>query len=133
MVEAGLIQRTRALNMFLDDLYAGQRAAVRDGIIPGWLIQSSDGYKRAAFGIGVKGGARVAVAGIDIVRDDLGVYRVLEDNLRVPSGISYVIENRAAMRRAFPAALRSVLDSPGRRLRVDAARGDAIPGSGGSR
>ncbi len=102
MVEAGLIQRTKALNAFLDDLYAGESAIVRDGVIPGWLVQSSDGYKRAAFGIDVKGAARVTVAGIDIVRDHLGVYRVLEDNLRVPSGISYVIENRAAMRRAFP-------------------------------
>jgi uncharacterized circularly permuted ATP-grasp superfamily protein len=102
MVEAGLIQRTRTLNAFLDDLYEGEAAAIRDGIVPEWLVKSSDGYQRQAHGIAVKGGARVAVAGIDIVRDDLGVYRVLEDNLRVPSGISYVIENRAAMRRAFP-------------------------------
>lgn len=102
VVEAGLIQRTRALNYFLDDLYVGETAAVRDGIVPEWLVKSSDGYQRAAAGISVKGSARVVVAGIDIVRDDHGVYRVLEDNLRVPSGISYVIENRAAMRRAFP-------------------------------
>ncbi|MBT8164097.1 MAG: circularly permuted type 2 ATP-grasp protein [Acidimicrobiia bacterium] len=102
MVEAGLIQRTRALNAFLEDIYVGGAAAVRDGIIPGWLVHSSDGYQRAALGIAVKGGSRVVVAGIDLVRDDEGVYRVLEDNLRVPSGISYVVENRAAMRRAFP-------------------------------
>jgi uncharacterized circularly permuted ATP-grasp superfamily protein len=102
MVEAGLVQRTRALNTFLDDLYMGEAGAVRDGVIPAWLIRSSDGYKREAHGIAVNGAARIAVAGIDIVRDDLGVYRVLEDNLRVPSGISYVVENRAAMRRAFP-------------------------------
>jgi uncharacterized circularly permuted ATP-grasp superfamily protein len=102
MVEAGLVQRTRALNMFLDDLYVGESAGIRDGIIPEWLVKSSDGYQREAVGIPVRGGARIAVAGIDLVRDDLGVYRVLEDNLRVPSGISYVVENRAAMRRAFP-------------------------------
>jgi uncharacterized circularly permuted ATP-grasp superfamily protein len=65
-------------------------------------VKSSDGYQREAVGIPVRDGNRITVAGIDIVRDDLGVYRVLEDNLRVPSGISYVVENRAAMRRAFP-------------------------------
>ncbi|NIM00710.1 MAG: circularly permuted type 2 ATP-grasp protein, partial [Acidobacteria bacterium] len=102
MVEAGLIQRAKTLNLFLDDLYVGDAEAIRDGIVPEWLVRSSDGYKRAAHGISVRGGARVVVAGIDIVRDDMGVYRVLEDNLRVPSGISYVVENRAAMRRAFP-------------------------------
>ncbi len=75
---------------------------VRDGIVPGWLVKSSDGYQREAVGVPVREGTRITVAGIDIVRDDLGVYRVLEDNLRVPSGISYVVENRAAMRRAFP-------------------------------
>ncbi len=102
MVEQGLIQRTRALNTFLDDLYVGEQAAINDGIVPRWLVESSDGFKRPAAGIRVTGGARCVVAGIDIVRDNLGVYRVLEDNLRVPSGISYVVENRAAMRRAFP-------------------------------
>ena len=102
MVEAGLIQRARALNAFLEDLYVGEAAAVKEGIIPEWLVQSSDGYRREAHGIAVNGGSRALVAGIDIVRDDLGVYRVLEDTLRVPSGISYVVENRAAMRRAFP-------------------------------
>ncbi|NND04325.1 MAG: circularly permuted type 2 ATP-grasp protein [Acidimicrobiia bacterium] len=102
MVEAGLIQRARSLNAFLDDLYVGERAALHDGIVPWWLVSSSDGYRREAAGIGVAGGSRCVVAGIDIVRDDLGEYRVLEDNLRVPSGISYVVENRAAMRRAFP-------------------------------
>jgi uncharacterized circularly permuted ATP-grasp superfamily protein len=102
VVEAGLIQRTAALNMFLEDLYVGERASIRDGIVPEWVVLSSDGFKRAAFGINVAGQARCVVAGIDIVRDDAGVYRVLEDNLRVPSGVSYVVENRAAMRRAFP-------------------------------
>lgn len=102
MVELGLIQRARALNAFLDDLYVGSAQAVNDGIIPEWLVRSSDGFRREAVGIQVAGGSRCVVAGIDVVRDDLGVYRVLEDNLRVPSGVSYVVENRAAMRRAFP-------------------------------
>ncbi|NNC43791.1 MAG: circularly permuted type 2 ATP-grasp protein [Acidimicrobiia bacterium] len=102
IIESGLIQRTRALNAFLEDIYVGEHAIVQDGVVPEWLIKSSDGFKRQAFGINVRSGARCVVAGIDIVRDGNGVYRVLEDNLRVPSGISYVIENRAAMKRAFP-------------------------------
>ena len=105
IIETGLIQRARALNAFLDDIYIGEQAIIRDGIVPDWLIKSSDGFKRQAFGIKVNGAARCVVAGIDIVRDGDGIYRVLEDNLRVPSGISYVIENRAAMRRAFPILL----------------------------
>ncbi len=102
VVESGLIQRARVLNQFLDDLYVGEEACIRDGIVPEWLVRSSAGYRREAIGVAVPSGARCVVAGIDIVRDDLGVYRVLEDNLRVPSGVSYVVENRAAMRRAFP-------------------------------
>ena len=88
--------------MFLDDLYVGERAAVKDGIVPMSLVTSSDGFEREAFGIPVPRGARCLVAGIDLVRDVDGTYRVLEDNLRNPSGISYVLENRAAMTRVLP-------------------------------
>ncbi len=102
IIEDGLIQRTRALNAFLDDIYVGEQGIVNDGVIPEWILKSSDGFKRQAFGVEVRGGARCVVSGIDIVRDGNGVYRVLEDNLRVPSGVSYVMENRAAMKRAFP-------------------------------
>ena len=101
-LEAGLVQRVTALNTFLDDLYVGERAALKDRVVPTWLVQSSDGFNREAFGIPVPRGARCLVAGIDIVRDGNGVYRVLEDNLRNPSGISYVLENRAAMTRVLP-------------------------------
>jgi uncharacterized circularly permuted ATP-grasp superfamily protein len=101
-VEQGLGQRVTALNMFLDDLYVGERAAVKDKIVPMSLVTSSDGFEREAFGIPVPRGARCLVAGIDLVRDDAGVYRVLEDNLRNPSGVSYVLENRAAMTRVLP-------------------------------
>ena len=101
-LEAGLTQRVRALNAFLDDLYIGEQAAVRDGIIPHWLIVSSSGFEREAFGIPVPEGGRCLIAGIDVVRDEHGTYRVLEDNLRSPSGISYVLENRAAMKHVFP-------------------------------
>ena len=101
-LEEGLVQRVTALNRFLDDLYVGDQAAVNDGIIPRWLVTSSDGFQREAFGIAVPHGARCLVAGIDIVRDAEGTYRVLEDNLRNPSGVSYVLENRAAMTRVLP-------------------------------
>ena len=101
-IEAGLIQRVTALNRFLEDLYAGERLAVRDGIVPDWLVTSASGFRREAFGIPALHGARCLVAGIDLVRDDEGTYRVLEDNLRNPSGISYVLENRAAMTRVLP-------------------------------
>ena len=101
-LEAGLAQRIAALNRFLDDLYAGEQAALKDGIVPRWLVTSSGGFERNAFGIDVPFGARCMVAGIDIVRGADGAYAVLEDNLRNPSGISYVVENRTAMVKAFP-------------------------------
>jgi uncharacterized circularly permuted ATP-grasp superfamily protein len=101
-IEAGLVQRVTALNRFLDDLYVGERAALQDGIIPKWLVTSSEGFQRQAFGVSVPHGARCLVAGIDLVRDAEGTYRVLEDNLRNPSGVSYVLENRLAMTRVLP-------------------------------
>jgi uncharacterized circularly permuted ATP-grasp superfamily protein len=103
-IEAGLLQRVAALNAFLEDLYVGEQAAIRDGVIPGWLVRSSPGYLPEAMGITVPHQARCLVAGIDLVRDEDGVYRVLEDNLRVPSGVSYVVENRSAMARILPVA-----------------------------
>jgi uncharacterized circularly permuted ATP-grasp superfamily protein len=101
-IERGLVQRVTALNRFLDDLYVGEQAAVRDGIVPRWLVTSSDGFRREARGVPVPRGARCLVSGIDLVRDHEGRYRVLEDNVRNPSGISYVLENRAAMTRVLP-------------------------------
>ncbi len=104
-VEAGLAQRVRTLNKFLDDVYAGEQAAIRDGIVPRHVVTSSDGFAREAMGIHVPHGARCLVAGIDLVRDAEGTYRVLEDNVRNPSGISYVLENRAAVARILPRVL----------------------------
>jgi uncharacterized circularly permuted ATP-grasp superfamily protein len=103
-VEDGVTQRVRSLNRFLDDLYVGEQAAVNDGIVPRWLVETADGFAREAFGIAVPHAARCLVAGVDLVRDADGTYRVLEDNLRNPSGISYVLENRAAMTRVLPVA-----------------------------
>lgn len=103
-LERGLIQRVKALNAFLDDVYQGDREILEDGVIPRWLVESSTGYLPEAVGIRAPAGGRCVIAGIDLVRDGEGVYRVLEDNLRVPSGISYVLENRVAMTRVLPKA-----------------------------
>jgi uncharacterized circularly permuted ATP-grasp superfamily protein len=104
VIERGVAQRVTALNRFLEDLYVGEQAAVRDGVVPRWLVHTAGGFRREAFGIHVPHAARCLVSGVDLVRDDDGTYRVLEDNLRNPSGISYVLENRAAMTRVLPVA-----------------------------
>ncbi|OCG74796.1 circularly permuted type 2 ATP-grasp protein [Microbacterium sediminis] len=118
--EAGVVQRVRALEAFLDDVY-GARAAVRDGVIPARLIASSRYFSRQAAGIRYANGVRVHVAGIDLIRDERGELRVLEDNARVPSGVSYVISNRRVMAQTFPEmfeklAVRPVGEYPDRLL-----------------
>ena len=100
-IEAGVVQRVRALEAFLDDIY-GDRSVLRDGVVPHSLVFTSSNFCRAAAGIRPASGVRIHLAGIDLVRGADGVMRVLEDNLRVPSGISYVIENREALTRVFP-------------------------------
>ena len=100
-IEAGVVQRVRALEAFLADVY-GERQVLADGVVPHSLIATSVNFVRAAAGIRPPNGVRIHLAGIDLVRDSDGVMRVLEDNLRVPSGISYVVENREALTRVFP-------------------------------
>ncbi|MCI0686687.1 MAG: circularly permuted type 2 ATP-grasp protein [Sporichthyaceae bacterium] len=101
LVEAGVIQRIRALEAFLADVY-GPAEVVKDGIVPRSLLTTSAGFWRQAYGVDPPNGVRVHLAGIDLVRDQAGVIRVLEDNLRVPSGMSYVVANRWTMARVFP-------------------------------
>ena len=100
-IEAGVGQRVRALEAFLADVY-GRGSIFDDGVVPRRLVTSSEHFHRAAAGIEPANGVRVLVAGIDLVRGADGRFRVLEDNLRTPSGISYVIENRRTMARVFP-------------------------------
>lgn len=100
-IEAGLIQRITALNLFLDDVYHGQKA-LKDKIVPPALVLGAKHFRRAFMNFSVPRGIYVHVCGTDLIRDDAGNYLVLEDNLRCPSGASYMQENRAAMRRAFP-------------------------------
>jgi uncharacterized circularly permuted ATP-grasp superfamily protein len=104
-LEAGLIQRVRALNEFVADVY-GAGNILKDGIVPRDLILGSPQYRRVAVGITPPHGVYITVAGIDLVRGGDGRFHVLEDNLRTPSGVSYVIENRLVMSRLMPAALR---------------------------
>jgi uncharacterized circularly permuted ATP-grasp superfamily protein len=100
-IEAGLIQRLHALNLFLDDVYHGQKC-LKDKIVPPALILGAKHFRREFMNFSVPRGIYVHICGSDLIRDDKGNYLVLEDNLRCPSGASYMIENRAAMRRAFP-------------------------------
>ncbi|MBB3603205.1 putative circularly permuted ATP-grasp superfamily protein [Mycolicibacterium sp. BK556] len=100
-LERGITQRVKALEMYLDDIY-GDQEILRDGVIPRRLITSCEHFHRQAAGINPPNGVRIHVAGIDLVRDAQGTFRVLEDNLRSPSGVSYVMENRRTMARVFP-------------------------------
>lgn len=105
-IEAGVKQRVRALEFFLADVYSTGEV-IKDGIVPRSLIVNSKLFKREAYGIVTPNHVHIPVAGMDIIRDDLGIFRVLEDNVRTPSGVSYVIENRRAMTRIFPELLSS--------------------------
>jgi uncharacterized circularly permuted ATP-grasp superfamily protein len=100
-LERGLVQRVRALEAFLADIY-GDQQIIRDGVLPRRLITSCEHFHRQAAGLVPPNGVRIHVAGIDVVRDEDGVFRVLEDNLRCPSGVSYVMANRRTMARVFP-------------------------------
>jgi uncharacterized circularly permuted ATP-grasp superfamily protein len=127
VVEAGIVQRVRALEAFLADVY-GPAEVVRDEVVPRSLLTTSATFCRSAHGIRPRNDVRIHLAGIDLVRDELGVLRVLEDNLRVPSGMSYVVENRRTMARVFPGLfleqqVRPVASYPGRLL--DALRRSA--------
>src|SRR5258708_6573617 len=100
-IKRGLAQRVRALTSFIDDVYQG-REIVHAGIVPWSLIVSRSHFTRAVHGVRPPGGVYCHVAGCDLVRDEAGSWKVLEDNVRIPSGVSYVIENRVAMTRLVP-------------------------------
>ena len=100
-IEAGAIQRVAAINAFLGDIY-GDAKIVRDGVVPGDLVFQNPCFRPEMIGFPIRHGSYVNVCGIDIVRDEAGTFRILEDNARTPSGVSYVVENRHLMLRAFP-------------------------------
>lgn len=133
-IAEGVAQRVRALEAFLADVYGSARI-LHDGVVPYRVVTSSPGFLRAVHGVNPANGVRIHVAGIDVVRDVDGEFRVLEDNLRCPSGVSYVLANRAAMARVLPEVfwgqpIRMVDDYPARlvnALRLAAPGGVADP------
>ena len=100
-IEAGVRQRVKALNFFLHDIYHDQKI-LKDGVVPAALVLSNTCYRREMIGLDLPCGTYIHVNGTDIVRDRAGEFLVLEDNGRSPSGVSYVVENRHLMQRAFP-------------------------------
>jgi uncharacterized circularly permuted ATP-grasp superfamily protein len=100
-LEAGLKQRIYALNQFLQDIYGDQKI-LKDGIIPAELIQSATGFLKPCMGMKPPADIWCHITGTDLVRDRTGHWYVLEDNLRCPSGVSYVLENRRVMKTTFP-------------------------------
>ncbi len=107
VLERGLVQRLRALNLFLLDVYHDQRI-LKAGVVPAELVLGSKGFRPEMVGFRPPGGTYIHVCGTDLIRDAAGQWRVLEDNGRTPSGVSYVLENRAVMKRVFPGLFRDV-------------------------
>ena len=101
LIERGCIQRVNALNMFLADIYHDQRI-IKAGIIPADQVLGNEGYQKAMVGLDLHRGIYSHISGVDLVRDGDGTYYVLEDNLRTPSGVSYMLEDRKMMMRLFP-------------------------------
>jgi uncharacterized circularly permuted ATP-grasp superfamily protein len=120
LIEAGVKQRVAALNLFLHDIYHDAKI-VKDGVVPGDLVFENANYRPEMKDFPVRFGTYVHICGIDIVRDQAGEFCVLEDNARTPSGVSYVVENRHLMLRAFPDMMAGMrlrpVDDYGRRLR----------------
>lgn len=105
-IELGIQQRLKALNLFLKDIYNEQQI-LKDGVVPAALIASCPHYTREVFGIKVPHDIYVHISGIDLIRGEDGLFYVLEDNLRTPSGVSYMLENREVTKRIFPELLAS--------------------------
>ena len=105
-IDRGLRQRIQALNLFIDDLYHEQKV-VKDGVIPAAIIQSAKSFRPQCVGLNPPRGIWCHITGTDLIRHRDGEIYVLEDNLRCPSGVSYVLENRAVMKRTFPQVFQS--------------------------
>ncbi|MCH8541125.1 MAG: circularly permuted type 2 ATP-grasp protein [Opitutales bacterium] len=100
-LEKGLAQRITALNLFLHDVYHEQKI-LKDKVVPRWVVETASHFRPEFMGSRVPRDIYIHICGTDLIRDDKGQYFVLEDNGRCPSGVSYVLENRLAMKRAFP-------------------------------
>lgn len=110
-LEQGLKQRIKALNLFLNDIY-GKQKIVKDGIIPSEIIATASGYLVACQDLNPAKNIWCHITGTDLVRNDDGEWYVLEDNLRSPSGISYVLENRRVMKSTFPEIFQTMAVAP---------------------
>src|SRR5450432_1866991 len=110
-IESGLTQRIAALNLFLEDIYH-QGRILADGIVPRELVYSCRHFRREMRGLSVPHGIYVSICGTDLVRLPDGSFAVLEDNLRVPSGVSYMLANRKVLKRVFPTLFRDYGVSP---------------------
>ncbi len=110
-IERGLVQRLCALNRFIDDCYHGQRA-VQAGVVPAELVMGSPNFRPECAGARPAGGIWAHICGSDLVRDGDGTVYVLEDNLRIPSGMSYMLENRMVAKRVFPELFRAYSVEP---------------------
>ncbi|ELS04273.1 hypothetical protein Xen7305DRAFT_00040010 [Xenococcus sp. PCC 7305] len=110
-LETGLKQRIQALNLFLNDIY-GEQKIVKDGKIPAEIIETASGFLKPCIGVKPPGGIWCHITGTDLVRDKDGAWYVLEDNLRSPSGVSYVLENRRVMKSTFPEIFQTMAVEP---------------------
>src|SRR2546422_1618427 len=122
VIERGLRQRVHALNLFIDDIYHDQKI-LKDGVVPSELILSAKSYRKVCVGLNPPHRIWCHITGSDLVRDGDGKYYVLEDNLRTPSGVSYVLQNREILKRTFPQVfeqnnVRPVSDYPSRLHRM---------------
>ncbi len=111
VIEKGLIQRIQALNLFIDDVYHGQKI-LRDKAVPRDVVLSSFGYRTQCVGLNPSRKVWIHITGTDLVRDKDGHYYVLEDNLRCPSGVSYVLENRNVLKRTLPQVFQDLSVKP---------------------
>lgn len=100
-VEKGLVQRLTALNAFIDDIY-NDKNIIKDNVFPSHLIENSANYRKQCEGVKPKYGVWAHICGTDLIRDEKGTFYVLEDNLRVPSGVSYMLQNRKVTKRVLP-------------------------------
>ena len=110
-IEAGLIQRVKALNLFINDLYNDQEI-IKDGVFPAEVLKDSKNFRPQCVGVKPPNGIWAHICGSDLVRDSDGTMYVLEDNLRVPSGVSYMLENRLITKRVFPELFESYAPLP---------------------
>ncbi|PJZ68976.1 hypothetical protein CH373_04365 [Leptospira perolatii] len=110
-IEQGLKQRILALNLFIQDIY-GEEKIIKDGVVPREILYSSSGYLKECKGLIPPKGIWIHITGTDLVRNGDGRMHVLEDNLRCPSGVSYVLENREVMKKTFPELFASLSVKP---------------------